>query len=148
VALGLEYLHENHVVHGDLKALNVLVTPSCRACIADFGLASIADAMTVSRGGTGRYLAPELFRGDKAHFGSDVYAYACVCYEILTGQVPFHEFPNDMTVMFHVLDGKRPSQPSSCSGTPALDSIWELLQDCWQEKPDMRPTAVEIVERL
>ncbi|KAJ7113410.1 kinase-like domain-containing protein, partial [Mycena epipterygia] len=152
VALGMEYLHENHIVHGDLKALNILVTPSRRACIADFGLASIADAMTMrfthstvsSRGGTGRYLAPELFRGDKAHFGSDVYAFACVCYEILTGRVPFHEFPNDMTVMFHVLDGKRPSQPSSCSGTPALNSLWDLLQDCWREKPDTRPTAVQI----
>ncbi|KAJ7113487.1 hypothetical protein C8R44DRAFT_855934 [Mycena epipterygia] len=75
--------------------------------------------------------------------GSDVYAFACVCYE-----VPFHEFPNDMTVMFHVLDGKRPLQPSSCSGTPALDSLWELLEDCWKETPDKRPTAAQIVERL
>ncbi|KAJ7113512.1 kinase-like domain-containing protein, partial [Mycena epipterygia] len=147
VALGLEYLHENHVVHGDLKALNILVTPSRRACIADFGLSSITDAMTVrfthstvsARGGTARYQSPELFRGEKSHFGSDVYAFGCVCYEILTGKVPFNEFPNDMTVKLHVLDGKRPSQPSS---------LWELLQDCWQEKADMRPTAVEIVERL
>ncbi|KAJ7113462.1 hypothetical protein C8R44DRAFT_710619 [Mycena epipterygia] len=156
VALGMEYLHENQVVHGDLKPLNILVTPSCRACIADFGLSSITDAMTVRfthstislRGGTGRYLAPELVQGDKAHFGSDVYAFGCVCYEILTGKVPFHELPNDMAVMFKVVEGRRPSQPSSCSGTTALDSLWELLQDCWNEKPDKRPTAVQIVERL
>jgi serine/threonine protein kinase len=38
---------------------------------------------TVSaRGGTARYQAPELFRGEKAHFCSDVYAFACVCYEV------------------------------------------------------------------
>ncbi|KAJ7113402.1 kinase-like domain-containing protein, partial [Mycena epipterygia] len=152
VALGLEYLHENHVVHGDLKALNILVTPSHRACIADFGLSSITDAMTVRfthstvsvRGGTARYQAPELFRGEKTHLGSDVYAFACVSYEILTGKVPFHEFPNDMAVMFHVLGGKRPLQPRPCSGTTARESLWELLQECWQEKPDTRPTAVEI----
>ncbi|KAJ7113408.1 kinase-like domain-containing protein, partial [Mycena epipterygia] len=143
VALGLEYLHANYVVHGDLKALNILVTPSRRACIADFGLSSITDAMTVrfnhstvsARGGTARYQSPELFRGERAHFGSDVYAFACVCYEILTGKVPFHEFPNDMTVMFQVLDGKRPSQPCSCSGTTAFDGLWELLQDCWKGRP-------------
>ncbi|KAJ7113503.1 kinase-like domain-containing protein, partial [Mycena epipterygia] len=131
IALGIEYLHKSHVVHGDLKPLNILVTPSCRACIADFGLASIADAMTVrfthstvsSRGGTGRYLAPELVQGEKAYFGSDVYAFACVCYEILTGRVPFHEIPNGMAAMFHVVAGKRPSQPSGCSGTTALDSF-------------------------
>ncbi|KAJ7113438.1 kinase-like domain-containing protein [Mycena epipterygia] len=156
VALGLEYLHKNHVVHGDLKALNILVTPSCRACIADFGLSSITDAMTVrfthstvsARGGTARYQAPELFRGEKAQFCSDVYAFACVCYEILTGKVPFYELPNDVAVMFHIFDGKRPSQTNLCSGTTALDSLWELLQDCWNEKPDKRPTAVQIVERL
>ncbi|KAJ7076301.1 kinase-like domain-containing protein [Mycena epipterygia] len=128
----------------------------CRACIADFGLSSITDAMTVrfthstvsARGGTARYQAPELFRGEKAQFCSDVYAFACVCYEILTGKVPFYELPNDVAVMFHIFDGKRPSQTNLCSGTTALDSLWELLQDCWNERPDKRPTAVQIVERL
>ncbi|KAJ7113514.1 kinase-like domain-containing protein [Mycena epipterygia] len=156
VALGMKYLHEKHVVHGDLKPLNILVTPSRRACIADFGLASITDAMTVRfthstislRGGTGRYLAPELIQGDKAHFGSDVYAFGCVCYEILTGKVPFYELPNDMAVMFKVVEGRRPSRPTSGSDTVALDSLWELLEDCWKETPDKRPTAAQIVERL
>ncbi|KAJ7779205.1 hypothetical protein B0H16DRAFT_1501918 [Mycena metata] len=41
--------------------------------------------------GTPRYYAPELFQSNgKKHFASDVYAFACVCYEILTGHVPFH----------------------------------------------------------
>jgi len=113
VALGLQYLHEEKVIHGDLKALNILVTPSRRACIADFGVSIIANTMTVrfthstianARGGTARYQAPELFTGESQnHFGSDVYAFACVCHEILTGMVPFHELINDMTVMFKVL---------------------------------------------
>ncbi|KAF7333427.1 Protein kinase domain-containing protein [Mycena venus] len=95
VALGLKYLHAQNVVHGDLKAINILVTPSRRACIADFGLASIANAMTLRfthstanvKGGTARYQAPELLQGESpSHFGSDVYAFACVCYEV--GMVP------------------------------------------------------------
>jgi hypothetical protein len=36
----------------------------------------------------------------------------------------------------------------SCSGTTALDSLWELLQNCWEGKAEMRPTAPQIVERL
>ncbi|KAJ7904193.1 kinase-like domain-containing protein, partial [Mycena leptocephala] len=157
VALGLEYLHEQNVVHGDLKAINILVTPSRRACIADFGLSSIANAMTVrftlstapTHGGTARYQAPELFLGEGPKtFSSDIYAFACVCYEILTGKVPFHELANDMRVMFGVAEGQRPSRPPSCSGSAALDSLWELLQDCWDGKADMRPTASQIVERL
>ncbi|KAF8150324.1 kinase-like domain-containing protein [Mycena galopus ATCC 62051] len=126
VALGLEYLHERKVVHGDLKGINILITPLRRACIADFGLSSIVNAMTVqltstapTQGGTARYQAPKLFK-----FASDVYGFACVCYEILTGRVPFYELPNDMAVMF------------------------SLLQNCWGGQAENRPTAPQIVQRL
>ncbi|KAJ6466790.1 kinase-like domain-containing protein [Mycena sanguinolenta] len=156
VALGLQYLHGQKVVHGDLKGLNILITPSHRACIADFGVASIADNITVrfthstvtARAGTARYQAPELFRIEnttKIHYGSDIYAFACVCYEILTGQVPFHEFQNDMAVMMKVAAGYRPPRPTSCSGV--LD-LWELLRSCWEGEAEKRPTALEVVEQL
>ncbi|KAJ6551314.1 kinase-like domain-containing protein [Mycena capillaripes] len=159
VALGLQYLHKQKVIHGDLKGLNILVTPSRRACIADFGHSLIANAMTLrfthstvtGRGGTARYQAPELFLGQspsQKHFGSDVYAFACVCYEIMTGKVPFHELPNDMVVMFKVAEGERPSRPMSCSGTTVLDSLWDLLQHCWEGRAEMRPKVPRIVERL
>ncbi|KAJ6466793.1 kinase-like domain-containing protein [Mycena sanguinolenta] len=159
VALGLEYLHKQKVVHGDLKGLNILVTPSHRACIADFGVSSIADSITVrfthstvtARAGTARYQAPELFQAEnpaKIHYGSDVYAFACVCYEILTGQVPFHELPNDMAVIVKVAVGYRPTRPTSCSPTSTLDNLWELLRSCWDGEAEKRPTASEVVERL
>ncbi|KAF8201272.1 kinase-like domain-containing protein [Mycena galopus ATCC 62051] len=156
VALGLRYLHEQNVVHGDLKGINILVAPSRKACIADFGLSSIADVMTLRfthstsyvQGGTARYQAPELLRGESRHYGSDVYAFACVCYEILTGLIPFHEMPNDVAVILKVVEGKRPSQPVLCSETTTLGSLWKLIQDCWEEKADLRPTAPQIVDRL
>ncbi|KAJ7909213.1 kinase-like domain-containing protein, partial [Mycena leptocephala] len=156
VAQGLQYLHKENVIHGDLKALNILVTPSGKACIADFGVSSITHAMTLlfttstanGRGGTARYQAPELFRGGQNHFGSDVYAFACVCYEIMSGSIPFPELPQDTAVMFAVIEGKRPSQPMSCTGTTVLDSLWELLNNCWEGRAEMRPTAPQIVERL
>ncbi|KAJ7130862.1 kinase-like domain-containing protein, partial [Mycena filopes] len=161
VARGLEYLHNQHIIHGDLKAINVLVTPSRRACICDFGLSSIADVTlqlaqsttSTTLQGTHRYYAPELLRPmgpgpSKKQFTSDVYAFACVCYEILTGNVPFHEERNDMAVMFRVLDGARPPRPASCTGTQQLDSLWELLQSCWEAKPEDRPVASQIVQQL
>ncbi|KAJ7130868.1 kinase-like domain-containing protein [Mycena filopes] len=162
VALGLEYLHCYHIIiHGDLKAINVLVTPSHRACICDFGLSSIADVTlrfaqsttSTTLQGTQRYYAPELLKPigpglSKKNFASDVYAFACVCYEILTENVPFHEERNDMAVMFRVLDGARPSRPALCMGSPRLDNLWQLIESCWQQKPEDRPTAVQIVQRL
>ncbi|KAJ6482414.1 kinase-like domain-containing protein [Mycena sanguinolenta] len=157
VALGLQYLHEEKVVHGDLKGLNILVTPSHRACIADFGVSSIADSITVrfthstvtARAGTARYQAPELFRVEnpvKIHYGSDVYAFACVCYEILTGEVPFRELQNDMAVMMKVATGYRPPRPTS--SPEKVDNLWELLLCCWEGEVEKRPTASQVVERL
>ncbi|KAF8145106.1 kinase-like domain-containing protein [Mycena galopus ATCC 62051] len=156
VALGLEYLSHRNVVHGDLKAINILVTPSRRACIADFGLAHIANTMTLrfthstgnAPGGTGRYLAPELFTGSPSHLGSDVYAFASTCYEILTGRVPFHELLNEMAVMFAVIQGNCPSRSEACCGTSDLDDVWELFQHCWDSQAEARPSAAQIVERL
>ncbi|KAJ7883485.1 kinase-like domain-containing protein [Mycena olivaceomarginata] len=156
VTLGLQYLHKQKIVHGDLKGANILVTPSHRACIADFGVSSIVKAITVrfthttakKGGGTANYLAPELFRGESGnHSGSDVYAFSCVCHEIMTGNVPFHDLQHEMAVMFKVLAGDRPSRPTSCSAA-ALDGLWALMQKCWEQDAQMRPTAAEIVEQL
>jgi serine/threonine protein kinase len=112
--------------------------------------------------GTARYQAPELLLGESSnHFGSDVYAFACVCYEarqpraiswcwtcqifgqILTGNAPFFELANDMAVGIKVIRGHRPSRPEMIS-----DSLWTLLEDCWAQDPDKRPTMAEIVQRL
>ncbi|KAJ7883497.1 kinase-like domain-containing protein [Mycena olivaceomarginata] len=158
VAIGLQYLHAQKIVHGDLKGLNILVTPSRRACIADFGLSTIAETMTLrfthstvtARGGTARYQAPELFEDEdpaRIHYGSDVYTFSCVSYEILSGMAPFYELRNDMDVMMRVGQGYCPPRPELCSGT-AIDGLWELMEQCWEQSPQMRPTAFEIVKRL
>ncbi|KAK7026355.1 kinase domain-containing protein [Favolaschia claudopus] len=159
VALGLEYLHKQATVHGDLKGINILVTPSGRACIADFGLAIIINAMTlrlsssttISRAGTVRYQAPELVEPElngRKTFHTDIYAFACVCYEILTGKIPFYECPSEIKVMLDVMAGKRPSRAPSCSGSARLDCLWELMQRCWDGDPTKRPSATEIVRQL
>ncbi|KAJ7267307.1 kinase-like domain-containing protein, partial [Mycena rebaudengoi] len=160
ISFGLEYLHQNHVVHGDLKAgFPDVVTPSRRACITDFGLSSIADVVTLrfthstasARGGTTRWQAPELLRGEHPnHYGSDIYAFACVCYEVLTGKAPFYEVQRDVAIILKVIAGERPSRPISDSGAESklMDSLWTLLQDCWAGNAGDRPVAAQIVKRL
>ncbi|KAJ7133702.1 kinase-like domain-containing protein, partial [Mycena crocata] len=160
VALGLRYLHnEQRVVHGDLKAVNILVTPSRRACIADFGVSSVVASFptmtsTGTQRGTTRYQAPELFNdGSKNGFESDVYAFGCVCYEILTEKIPFYEVKKNIAVALKVQKGERPSRPASCwkaavDGSNRDSHIWQLLQECWSYEPATRPTAAQIVNRL
>jgi serine/threonine protein kinase len=165
VAKGLAYLHRQRVVHGDLKGLNILVSNSGRALLADFGLATM-DTTTMmtfetNRGtGTLRWQAPELL-GDVLDSGTedtsqrnttstDVYAFAFVCYEMFTGNIPFMSAMKDMQVIRLVLDGKRPSRPSDeRSSTRGLnDNIWHLIEQCWAQKSSDRPTAEQIVEYL
>ncbi|KAJ7714230.1 kinase-like domain-containing protein [Mycena olivaceomarginata] len=150
VGLGLKHLHSLKLVHGDLKAINILVTRSGRAVLADFGLSSLTyskvltSASTVKRGGTVRWQAPELLiKGERNSFCSDVYAFSCVCYEIFTGDLPFCDFPTDGAVLFQVLQGQRPRRSPSIP-----NDVWNLMVECWEETPAERPSAEGIVSRL
>ncbi|KAJ7138852.1 kinase-like domain-containing protein [Mycena filopes] len=150
VSLGLEYLHKENIIHGDLQAINILVTPSGRACIWNFYLSTIVgEEHSDSATGTPRYMAPELLRQEgMRQLASDVYAFACMCYEILTGHEPFYEENHVMGVVVRVIQGARPSRPASHTDTSELDTLWKLLQDCWTAAAEERPTASAIVEQL
>ncbi|KAG8214132.1 kinase-like domain-containing protein [Butyriboletus roseoflavus] len=130
IASGLEYLHgmQPTVVHGDLKSLNIFVTTSERACLADFGLSTVHDsqismATTVNGiSGTAGYMAPELIsvledpdgaallsRLDRRR--SDIFAFGCITYEVYTGGPPFQG--NNPTVRSQMLlSGSRPRRPT------------------------------------
>jgi len=161
VALGMEYLHGEGIIHGDLKAVNILVSPSRRACLSDFGLATARDSkptvrtyMSSSRAtGTLRWQAPELLNTDadsRTTFATDVYAFAMVCYEMFSGTYPFDDIANDFKVILAIQQGKRPSLPSHNLSRVRgwSDEILHLIEACWAEKPDDRLSAGQIVEKL
>ena len=94
---GLAEAHRNHVIHGDLKSNNIILTSAdhgaIRAVITDFGLARTLQApqRTVQSGqaaGTPDYMAPELWRGEKASVASDIYALGVILYELAGGVRP------------------------------------------------------------
>ncbi|THU99670.1 kinase-like protein, partial [Dendrothele bispora CBS 962.96] len=150
IACGLRYLHEKKIVHGDLKGENILITLTGRAVVADFGLSRKVSESSITRfsslstngyaKGSTRWLAPEcLLDGGNSTYSSDIYAFACVCYETFTGFVPFYEFPQDISVVFQLSAGRRPARPLDKSDLS--DSMWEIMQECWSQEPSMRPTA-------
>ncbi|KIM87647.1 hypothetical protein PILCRDRAFT_287169 [Piloderma croceum F 1598] len=166
VAEGLEYLHNQGIIHGDMKGLNILMSPSYRACLADFGLAiaidtnpALTNAMSSNDGtaGTLRWQAPELLlsmenrehkqRKTKA---TDVYAFALVCYEMFSGQFPFPDISQDWLVVPAVKEGRRPLRPAhALSRTRGLtDDIWHLIKTCWSHDPSERLGASQIVNHL
>ncbi|KAK1236024.1 Rho guanine nucleotide exchange factor [Marasmius sp. AFHP31] len=128
VASGLSHLHVKKIVHADLKGVNVLIMPSGGACICDFV----------------RWMAPELLAENaSATRESDIYTFACVCYEILTGRVPFYECKSDGAVILQVVLGKHPSRPETLPQSSVL--VWDMMEVCWQADPLLRPTASTIL---
>ncbi|KAF7978722.1 hypothetical protein HWV62_45011 [Athelia sp. TMB] len=168
VARGLEYLHTSkpNIIHGDIKGLNILVRQSGRACLADFGLASVDDPSSAAlshssqssniQTGTLRWQAPELLldsdpeRRTRTSLATDIYSFACACYEIFSGNIPFHDL-NDVRVLLAVTEErKRPPPPPHqlCELRGLTMDTWMLIEACWSHQPGSRPSASRVVRSL
>ncbi|XP_024358945.1 uncharacterized protein [Physcomitrium patens] len=163
---GMKYIHSKGIAHRDLKSLNVLVNladPSSRPFskirsvkIADFGLAKTKNAsqtysnQTVNRG-TNKWMAPEVIEfGDKkrSRFNprkADVYSFAIICWEILTGKLPYFDiYQTDRLIKDQVKAGTlRPNLSKECP--PKLAA---LIKRCWHPISHERPLFPEICKEL
>jgi serine/threonine-protein kinase len=115
IADALDVAHAAGLVHRDVKPGNVLVD-NVRSWLTDFGLTKrIASRTALTAAGrtvgTAAYLAPEQIRGQDVDARTDVYAFACVLYECLTGEVPFVR-DTDMAVLWAHLE-QEPEAPSA-----------------------------------
>ncbi|KAF5349255.1 hypothetical protein D9756_009409 [Leucocoprinus leucothites] len=140
---GLGYLHAQSVIHGNLRAANVLITPTGTACIADYGLCSVMALASNSeiQGSNLRWKAPELMEElQDGSFpsptpSSDVYSAASVMYEILVGNAPFFELKHDSTVVSKVAQGIRPTKPFTGQYLELSDEIWAIMMQSWSGTP-------------
>jgi len=147
------------IVHGDLKGGNILIDASGCAVITDFGLARVkeevseitgADQHTSLFAGSTRWMAPELVLAQVEEDAtkriplstrSDVYAFASVCLEVLTGQVPYPHRKSDSAVTVDVMRGIKPSRGTQCLiDVDKTSSLWEMMDLCWDEYPLARPS--------
>ncbi|TCD64695.1 hypothetical protein EIP91_003769 [Steccherinum ochraceum] len=154
VASALAYLHKEDVVHGNLRANNVLINAEGVVQLSDFGQTPITDMLqkyyATMPANTLRYQSPELL--DPEMFGleastpsytSDVYAFGHVCREICTLEEPFTG-QVEYKIISQIVKGERPPRPSFPDDIPISDSLWRLMSQCWKHEPASRPTAVDV----
>ncbi|KAJ6625893.1 hypothetical protein B0H10DRAFT_1942375 [Mycena sp. CBHHK59/15] len=154
IAKGMDYLHSKGVLHGDLKAANILVDDRMHCLVSDFGQSEMKSEVFRISGtspphGTLRWQAPELMLGHtQLTTAMDVYGFAMCCVEILTmGRIPW-PLSNDDDVRHFVTttlseENTRPCVPPSRFNTPGLQ---ELLRICWHKDPFVRPAFSKIVQ--
>ena len=96
LARGLRAVHQKGIIHRDVKPLNIIVTPTGRVKITDFGLAAHSGGSTSMSMGTTKYMAPELFQGGVIDGRADLYSLGFIMYELLCPIDRFNEIFEDV----------------------------------------------------
>ncbi|GMH12499.1 hypothetical protein Nepgr_014340 [Nepenthes gracilis] len=135
---GLVYLHEQGVIHRDIKGANILITKEGLVKLADFGVATKlteADINTHSVVGTPYWMAPEVIEMSGVCAASDIWSVGCTVIELLTCVPPYYEL-QPMPALFRIVQDKHPPIPDGLSS-----DITDFLQQCFKKDARHRPDA-------
>ncbi|KAK1377121.1 Serinethreonine-protein kinase ht1 [Heracleum sosnowskyi] len=167
IARGMEYLHSRKIYHGDLNPSNILLKASnpssegnVQAKVTGFGVTSIKSSTYRTKSGNQHggdpviWYAPEVLAEQeqpgnkncsKYTEKADIYSFAMLCFELLTGKVPFedNDYLQEDKMVRNILLGIRPLFPH-----PSPKYIVNLLRKCWQVQPSNRPSFSSICRIL
>ncbi|RHZ80121.1 hypothetical protein Glove_139g358 [Diversispora epigaea] len=144
-------IHKLDIVHRDFHPGNILKHEPghySNICISDFGLSklfteNIKNTQKNTIFGVLPYMAPEVLIREEYKKAADVYSFAFVAYEIITGILPYHDVSHDKDLAFKICNGFRPKIPFH---TPRL--ITQIIIRCWDARIMHRPTFKELKKEL
>ncbi|OAX32372.1 kinase-like protein [Rhizopogon vinicolor AM-OR11-026] len=151
IATAIQYLHGEHVIHGNLTAHNVLIDRRGDAYVTDFGLSAILAEcddlpFDAHHPGSVRCAAPELINlltdeeAGKPTTCSDVYSFGSVALEVLSREPPYYWLEDPLHVMSARYNGVQPIASNS-----SIDKQYvPFLEECWS-RPLERPTVDRIL---
>ncbi|XP_025961141.2 serine/threonine-protein kinase Nek4 isoform X2 [Dromaius novaehollandiae] len=144
IAMALQYLHEKHILHRDLKTQNVFLTRTNIIKVGDLGIARVLENqydMASTLIGTPYYMSPELFSNKPYSYKSDVWALGCCVYEMATLKHAFNA--KDMnSLVYRIIEGKLPPMPRDYS-----PQLVEIIRTMLSKKPEERPSVKSILRQ-
>ncbi|XP_013047450.2 serine/threonine-protein kinase Nek4 isoform X3 [Anser cygnoides] len=142
IAMALQYLHEKHILHRDLKTQNVFLTRTNIIKVGDLGIARVLENqydMASTLIGTPYYMSPELFSNKPYNCKSDVWALGCCVYEMATLKHAFNA--KDMnSLVYRIIEGKLPPMPKDYS-----PHLVEIIRTMLSKNPEERPSVKSIL---
>ncbi|XP_073129923.1 MAP3K epsilon protein kinase 1-like [Henckelia pumila] len=135
---GLVYLHEQGVIHRDIKGANILLTKEGLVKLADFGVATKlneADLNTHSVVGTPYWMAPEVIEMSGVCAASDIWSVGCTVIELLTCVPPYYDL-QPMPALFRIVQDEHPPIPDGISA-----DLTDFLRQCFKKDARQRPDA-------
>lgn len=141
VITGLIYLHQQGVVHRDVKAANILLTNDGNVKLTDFGVSTQVSSNTIktfSIAGTPNWMAPEIISMDGTSSASDIWSLGATVVELLTGE-PLYSHLNEMAALHAIVTDDHPPIPEFIS--PLCK---DFLMKCFEKQPKLRFTAEEL----
>ncbi|GAA5841123.1 hypothetical protein JCM11251_008023 [Rhodosporidiobolus azoricus] len=140
VLQGLQYLHDQGVIHRDIKGSNILATKEGSIKLADFGVATRvggpSDSAVV---GSPYWMAPEVVDQTGATTSSDIWSLGALVIELLTGKPPYH-FLDPMPALFRIVNDDCPPLPDGASAV-----VRDFLLQCFQKDANLRIGARKLL---
>ncbi|XP_071728585.1 serine/threonine-protein kinase STY46-like [Rutidosis leptorrhynchoides] len=145
VCKGMSYLHENNIIHRDLKSANLLMDENGIVKVSDFGVARVQsnNGVMTAETGTYRWMAPEVIEHRPYNHKADVFSFGIVLWELITKKLPYANMTPLQAAIGVVQKGLRPIIPKHTH-----PEIVKLLEQCWQQDPSLRPEFSEIITIL
>lgn len=141
---GLQYLHDQGVIHRDIKGANILTTKDGTVKLADFGVSTSTLASGQDKEaqvvGTPYWMAPEIIQLSGANPASDIWSVGCTVIELLQGKPPYHNLAA-MPALFAIVNDDHPPLPEGISAAAR-----DFLMQCFQKDPNLRVSAKKLLK--